>query len=352
MAEVERDAALLQGHGPAHCTVTFEEYVEPQIAAHRCAASRPMDEARRPGSGADRRGPRPAHSRKAEIVILTLDVPFDTDQFAPRLKWVQAVGRRRRPIAVRPGLRRSARSLTTSRRRRLRPDRRVRAGADIGGMEAVSRHWSGCSRRRTGPRPMAATWPAAPSESSASAPSARRWPRGPRRWACGCWPTGAPPGAHPSGGGAVLQRRATSHALLAECDAVVLCRAGDARKPACMFNAERLRRDEKGRLFLQCGAGFAGRRAGADRGADLRPSVGRRRSTSPPPNRCRKGDPLWTAPNLAISPHSAASVEKYFQNVWAAVPREHGTLSGKGEPLANVMRVRRSRAERCHRSIL
>jgi phosphoglycerate dehydrogenase-like enzyme len=46
------------------------------------------------------------------------------------------------------------------------------------------------------------------------------------------------------------------------------------------------------------------------------------------------GDPLWTAPNLAISPHSAASVEKYFQNVWQLF-RENMQRYLAGEELVN-----------------
>jgi phosphoglycerate dehydrogenase-like enzyme len=49
-----------------------------------------------------------------------------------------------------------------------------------------------------------------------------------------------------------------------------------------------------------------------------------------------KGDPFWTAPNLAISPHCAASIEKYFQNIWGLF-RENMDRYLKGEPLVNVV---------------
>src|SRR5580700_11308453 len=87
MAEVERDAALLRAMDP-RINVTFEEYVEP--GSLRIARGQPpLDEARAQAPAVTQAQARAL--AKAEV-ILTLDIPFDTDQFAPRLKWVQAVG--------------------------------------------------------------------------------------------------------------------------------------------------------------------------------------------------------------------------------------------------------------------
>src|SRR3569833_3063473 len=87
MAEVERDAAMFRAID-GRITITFAEFVEPQ-ALRTLRGQPPFDEARAQAPVVTEA--QKAAFAKAEIV-LSLDIPFDTDRLAPNLKWVQACG--------------------------------------------------------------------------------------------------------------------------------------------------------------------------------------------------------------------------------------------------------------------
>jgi len=56
--------------------------------------------------------------------------------------------------------------------------------------------------------------------------------------------------------------------------------------------------------------------------------------TEPPP----PGDPLWTAPNIYLSPHSAVSLDRYMANGWA-ISADNLRRFTAGEKLHNEVDV-------------
>jgi phosphoglycerate dehydrogenase-like enzyme len=121
-------------------------------------------------------------------------------------------------------------------------------------------------------------------------------------------------------------------ALLAESDAVVLC-APETPETRLMFDRDAFAAMKRGAYFCNVARGSLVDEAAlieALTSGHLSAASIDVTTTEPLP----QGDPLWTAPNLSISPNSAASVEKYFQNVWQLF-RENMQRYLAGEELVN-----------------
>jgi phosphoglycerate dehydrogenase-like enzyme len=326
MAEVERDAALLRAMDP-RINLTFEEYVEP--GSLRIARGQPpLDEARAQAPAVTEAQARAL--AKAEV-ILTLDIPFDTDQFAPRLKWVQAVGAGVGQLQS-GGLEKIGAVLTTAAGVASAPIAEfvlARILAEWKLFPALERLQKAQDWTPTYGRNLAGSTIGIVGFGAIGAAVATRAKALGMRVLANRRSAGA---HHP----AVEQFFSAGdlHALLAECDAVVLC-APESPETRLMFNADAFAAMKKGAYFCNVARGslvdepalIAALTSGHLSAASIDVAT-----TEPLP----PGDPLWTAPNLAISPHSAASVEKYFQNVWQLF-RENMERYLVGEKLANVI---------------
>jgi len=326
MAEVERDAALFRALDD-RINVIFQEYVEPQTL-RTLRGQPPYDEARKQApalSDAQR-----AAFAKAEIV-LSLDIPFDTDRLAPNLKWVQACGAGVGQLQS-AGLDRIGATLTTA---------AGVASAPIAEfvLARILAHWKlfpaldELQREQNwkptyGRNLAGSTLGIVGFGAIGAAVAVRAKALGMRVLA-----NRRTPGAtHPA-----VERfypPAELKALLGECDAVVLA-APESPETHGMFNGETFAAIKPGAYFCNVARGplvdeaalIAALTSGHLAAASIDVAM-----TEPLP----KGDPLWTAPNLAISPHCAASVEKYFQNVWALF-RDNMERYLKGETLVNVV---------------
>jgi phosphoglycerate dehydrogenase-like enzyme len=112
-----------------------------------------------------------------------------------------------------------------------------------------------------------------------------------------------------------LQPPSRLHEIVADSDVVVACVPGIPAN-ADMFDADFFAAMRKGSVFINVGRGSSVDEAalidaltsGHLRGAAI--DVAKR---EPLP----ADDPLWDAPNLSISPHSSASMEGYMERVWA-----------------------------------
>jgi phosphoglycerate dehydrogenase-like enzyme len=326
MAEVERDAALFRALD-SRINVTFQEYVEPQ-SLRTLRGQPPFDEARAQAPALS--DAQKAAFAKAEIV-LSLDIPFDTDRWAPNLKWVQACGAGVAQLQS-AGLEKIGATLTTA---------AGVASAPIAEfvLARILAHWKLFPALDTLQREQ--NW----------TPTYGRNLAGSTVGIVGFGAIGAAVAVRAKAlGMRVLGNRRTpgaTHpaverfyppselkALLAECDAVVLA-APEGPETHLMFDREAFAAMKKGAYFCNVARGplvdeaalIAALTSGQLSGAAIDAAT-----TEPLP----KGDPLWTAPNLAISPHCAASIEKYFQNIWGLF-RENMDRYLKGEPLVNVV---------------
>jgi phosphoglycerate dehydrogenase-like enzyme len=289
----------------------------------------PYDEARR-------LAPKLTETQRAAYadaeVILTLNLPFDMDQLAPKLRWVQSIGAGVAQLQS--------------------------AGLEINGVTLTN----------------AAGTAATPIAEFVLARLLEQWKLLPlyadlqreQKWT----PTygrdlaGSTLGivGHGAIGGAVAQRAkalgmrvlATKRkltpgltdpsvdrfyafddlpSLLAESDAVVLA-APESAETLQLFNARTFAAMKTGAFFINVARGSlvdeaalidalkSGRLAGA--AIDVA-------SVEPLP----PGNPLWTAPNIRISPHSAATVARYFHAVWDLFLDNMGRYV-RGEKLRNV----------------
>jgi phosphoglycerate dehydrogenase-like enzyme len=326
MAEVERDAALLRALD-SRIAVTFQEYLEPQ-SLRTLRGQPPYDEARRQApalTDAQR-----AAFAKAQIV-LSLDIPFDIGQVAPNLKWVQACGAGVGQLQS-AGLDKIGALLTT--------------GAGVASapiaefvLARILAHWKlfPALEKLQQARDWTPTYGRNLAGSTVgivgfgaigTAVATRAKALGMRVLA-----NRRTPGAHHP---AVEQFFAPGDlpALLAECDAVVLA-APETPDTHHMFNRDTFAAMKRGAYFCNVARGplvdEAALIEALTSGQLAAASIDVATVEPLPP-----GDPLWTAPNLAISPHSAASVEKYFQNVWALF-RDNMERYLKGETLINLI---------------
>jgi len=326
VAEVERDAGLFRALD-TRINVVFQEYVEPQ-ALRTLRGQPPYDEARSQApmlTDAQR-----AAFAKAEIV-LSLDIPFDTDRIAPNLKWVQACGAGVGQLQS-AGLEKIGATLTTAAGVASAPIAEFVLARILAHWKLFpaldrlqqERNWTPTyGRNLAGSTLGIVGFGAIGAEVATRAKALGMRVLANRR---------TPGASHP----AVEQFYPPSalHALLAECDAVVLA-APESPDTHGMFNRDTFAAMKPGAYFCNVARGplvdeaalidalISGHLAAASIDVAM---------TEPLP----KGDPLWTAPNLAISPHCAASVEKYFQNVWALF-RDNMERYLKGEALVNIV---------------
>jgi phosphoglycerate dehydrogenase-like enzyme len=324
-AEVERDAALLRAMDD-RIRVTFQEYVEPQ-SLRTLRGKPPYDEARTAAPALTREQ---ASAFANAEVVLSLDLPFDIGEVAPRLKWVQACGAGVAQLQS-AGLETIGARLTSSAGVASAPiaefvlARILAAWKLFPALEKLqqAQDWTPTYGRNLAGSTIGIVGFGA----IGAAVAVRAKALGMRVLA-----NRRTPGAkHP----AVEQFFSPGElrALLAESDAVVLC-APESPETFHMFNRDLFASMKKGAYFCNVARGTL-----VDEAALIEALISGQLSaasidvaaTEPLP----KGDPLWTAPNLAISPHSAASVEKYFQNVWQLF-RENMQLYLAGEPLANI----------------
>lgn len=326
LAEVERDAALLRAMDP-RINVTFEEYVEPG-SLRIMRGQPPLDEARKlapPLSSSQL-----AALAKAEV-ILSLDIPFDTDKHAPNLKWVQACGAGVGQLQT-GGLEKIGAVLTTAAGVASGPIAEFVLARILGAWKLFpaleklqqAQDWTPTYGRNLAGSTIGIVGFGA----IGAAVAIRAKALGMRVLA-----NRRTPGAHHPAVDQFMPADAL-HALLAECDAVVLS-APETPETRNMFNAAAFAAMKKGAYFCNVARGslvdepalIAALNSGHLSAASIDVAA-----TEPLP----PGDPLWTAPNLAISPHSAASIEKYFQNIWQLF-RENMQRYLDGEALVNLI---------------
>jgi phosphoglycerate dehydrogenase-like enzyme len=325
IAEVERDAALLRAMDP-RINVTFQEYAEPQ-SLRTLRGQPPFDEARRQAPSLTD-GQKAAFA-KAEIV-LSLDIPFDIGRIAPRLRWVHACGAGVGQLQS-AGLETIGATLTSSAGVASAPIAEfvlARILAHWKLFPALDRLQQAQDWKPTYGRNLAGCTLGIVGFGAIGAAVATRAKALGMRVLANRRTHGA---SHP----AVEQFFAPGDlaALLAECDAVVLA-APETPETYRLFNAETFAAMKPGAYFCNVARGplvdeaalIAALTSGQLSGASIDVA-----STEPLP----KGDALWTAPNLAISPHCAASIEKYFQNIWALF-RDNMERYLKGEMLVNI----------------
>jgi len=326
MAEVERDAALFRALD-SRINVVFQEYVEPQTL-RTLRGQPPYDEARKQAPALS--DAQKAAFAKAEIV-LSLDIPFDTDRIAPNLKWVQACGAGVGQLQS-AGLEKIGATLTTAAGVASAPIAEFVLARILAHWKLFpalhklqqERNWTPTYGRNLAGSTLGIVGFGA----IGAAVATRAKALGMRVLA-----NRRTPGAsHP----AVEQfyPPAALGALLAECDAVVLA-APESPETHRMFNRDTFAAMKPGAYFCNVARGplvdeaalIEALTSGHLAAASIDVAM-----TEPLP----KDDPLWTAPNLAISPHCAASVEKYFQNVWALF-RDNMERYLKGETLVNIV---------------
>ncbi len=326
MAEVERDAALFRALD-SRINVVFQEYVEPQ-SLRTLRGQPPYDEARS-------QAPALTDAQKAAFaraeIVLSLDIPFDTDRLAPNLKWVQACGAGVGQLQS-AGLEKIGATLTTA---------AGVASAPIAEfvLARILAHWKlfpalDSLQREQNWKPTygrnlaGSTLGIVGFGAIGAAVATRAKALGMRVLAN----RRSPGASHP----AVEQFYPPSalHALLAECDAVVLA-APESPETHGMFNRDTFAAMKPGAYFCNVARGplvdeaalIAALTSGQLSGASIDVAM---------TEHLPQDHPLWTAPNLAISPHCAASVEKYFQNVWALF-RDNMERYLRGETLVNVV---------------
>ena len=325
LAEVEQEAAQMRALDE-RIRITFEEYAEPQ-SLRTLRGKPPFDQAR--GIAPALTAAQASAFARAEVV-LSLDLPFDIDRLAPRLKWVQACGAGVAQLQS-AGLDRIGAKLTSAAGIASAPIAefvlaRILSAwklfpvlehqqRDQNWTPVYGRNLAGCTIGIVGFGAIGA------------AIAVRAKALGMRVLANRRTPGAEHPAVERFHGPADL------HALLAESDAVVLC-APETPETYRMFDAATFRAMKPGSYFCNVARGSLVDEAAlieALESGHLSAASIDVAATEPLP----KGDPLWSAPNLAISPHSAASVEKYFQNIWAFF-RENMQRYLAGEELANL----------------
>ena len=326
MDEVERDAALLRAMDE-RINVTFAEYVEPG-SLRIMRGQPPLDEARKLAPIVTKNQ---ARALATAEVVLSLDLPFDTDQLAPNLKWVQACGAGVGQLQS-AGLEKIGAVLTTAAGVASGPIAEFVLARILGAWKlfpALERLQQAQDWTPTYGRNLAGSTIGVVGFGAIGAAVATRAKALGMRVLANRRTQGA---HHP----AVEQFFPADalHALLAECDAVVLC-APESPETRRMFDGAAFAAMKTGAYFCNVARGslvdepalIAALTSGHLSAASIDVAT-----TEPLP----PGDPLWTAPNLAISPHSAASIEKYFQNIWQLF-RENMRRYLDGEPLVNVV---------------
>jgi len=121
--------------------------------------------------------------------------------------------------------------------------------------------------------------------------------------------------------------------LLAEADAVVLA-APESAETLNLFNAKTFAAMKKGAFFVNVARGSLVNEDDliqALRSGHLAAAAIDVASVEPLP----VGNPLWNAPNIRISPHSAATVARYFHAVWDLF-LDNMERYQRGEKLRNV----------------
>ncbi|MDB5397288.1 MAG: putative oxidoreductase [Rhodospirillales bacterium] len=324
VVEVERDVALLRTMND-RIQVTIAEYVEPG-SLRIMRGQPPYDEARRQAPPVS---PQQAEALAKAEIMLTLDIPFDTDRLAPRLKWVQAVGAGVGQLQS-GGLDKIGAVLTTSAGVASAPIAEfvlARILAEWKLFPALDRLQRVQDWTPTYGRNLAGSTIGIVGFGAIGAAIAVRAKALGMRVLANRRTTGT---SHPS-----VDRFFTVAelpALLGESDAVVLC-APETSETRRMFDRAAFAAMKHGAYFCNVARGslvdepamIAALTSGQLSAASIDVAT-----TEPLP----PGHPLWSAPNLAISPHSAASVEKYFQNVWQLF-RENMQRYLAGEELAN-----------------
>jgi phosphoglycerate dehydrogenase-like enzyme len=322
--EVERDVALLRAMDP-RIQVTIEEYVETG-ALRIMRGQPPLNEARRQAPAVSRQQ---AEALAKAEVMLTLDIPFDTDQWAPHLKWVQAVGAGVGQLQS-GGLDKIGAVLTTSAGVASAPIAEfvlARLLAEWKLFPALERLQKAQDWTPTYGRNLAGSTIGIVGFGAIGAAVATRAKALGMRVLANRRTSGA---SHP----AVEKFYSADDlpGLLGECDAVVLC-APETPETRGMFDSTVFAAMKRGAYFCNVARGSLVDEpaliAALTSGQLCAASIDVATVEPLPP-----GDPLWTAPNLAISPHSAASVEKYFQNVWQLF-RENMQRYLAGEELVN-----------------
>jgi phosphoglycerate dehydrogenase-like enzyme len=127
------------------------------------------------------------------------------------------------------------------------------------------------------------------------------------------------------------------HAMLGACDAVVLC-APSTPETKNMFDAAAFAAMAPGSVFCNVARGAMvdeDALLGALRRGHLRAAVLDVVKQEPLPSE----SPLWDAPNLLLSPHSSASLDRYMDSLFALFA-DNLERFVRGEPLRNVVDLR------------
>lgn len=286
-----------------------------------------IDAARRatPGPSAEQR----AAYAKANV-ILTLDLPYDMDRIAPNLRWVQSIGAGVGQLQT-IGLDKLGAVLTSGAGVASDPIAEFVLARILAHWKLFplyeqkqrKRDWTPVFGRNLAGSTLGIVGHGAIGQAIA-------W-RG-KAWGMKVLATKRRPGpADPP-----IDRffsYSTLHDLLAQADAVVLC-APETSETTQMFNKAAFAAMKPGSFFCNVARGSLVDEAalidalstGHLSGAAIDVAA-----HEPLP----ADDPLWSAPNLAISPHSAASLERYFYAVWTLFIDNMSRFL-KGETLKNI----------------
>ena len=323
-ADTERDAALLRALDD-RIEITFEPYLESD-ALRGLRGHPPYDEARRLASALT---PAQAAAFAQAEIVLAFDLPFDIDRHAPGLKWVHAMASGVGQLQS-AGLEKTDALLTNSAGIVAAPiaefvlARILAAWKRFPALEQMQRDrlWT----RNHGRSLAGSTIGIVGYGAIGSAVAGRAKALGMRVVATR---RNLPPGDP-----AVDRFYPVSAlaALLAESDAVVLC-APETPETFHLFDRDAFAAMKPGSYFCNVARGslvdepalIAALESGHLSGAAIDVA-----QTEPLPPE----DPLWRAPNLAISPHSAAALEDYFTLVWRLF-RENMRRYLAGEALMN-----------------
>ncbi len=325
--EVARDTATLAGLAPG-IEVVFETY-ENNDALRTLRGRPPYDEARR-------QAPELTAAQRAAFadaeVILTLDLPFDIDIVAPKLRWVQAIGAGVGQLQS-AGLERTGVLLTSGAGIASAPIAEFVMARILAHWKRFSefdalqreRRWTPLFGRNLDGSTLGIVGFGA--IGSAIADRAKAW--GMRVMATRRHPPSGAPDPR------IEQFFAFSEipALVSQCDAVVLA-APETPETFHLFSAAVFAAMKKGTYFCNVARGSlvdqGALRAALQSGHLAAAAIDVATPEPLPPD-----DPLWDAPNLFVSPHSAASVERYFHLVWQLFNTNMQRFL-KGESLKNL----------------
>ena len=304
--EIEQGMADLKALVPG-AEVAWADYNEPpDLRALR--GHPPYDEARAKAPALT--GEQRALFAEAEA-MLCLDLPFDMDQLAPKLKWVQSIGAGVAQLQS-AGLEINNVRLTNAvgvastpiaefaMARILESWKRFpeldRMQAERGWKPLYGKSLTGCTIGIVGYGAIG------------QAVAARAKPWGMRVLATKRNPTGSDPNVDRFFGYGDL------HALLKECDAVVLS-APETAETHNMFNQAAFAAMKPGSFLVNVARGTLVDQA-ALKEALVSGHLSGAATDVAIPEPLPPDDPLWTAPNLKISPHCSVSVDKYFHLTW------------------------------------